>query len=744
LPCPTGAVCTIEEREWDPVSAPGFWRSYHEVSSASAAEMCDEERRAPFREFCPSFGKCMPDHACQGENECARGYEWVRDMCEDELYDGRDRTCSSDLDCDPNPGAECSIKNPEQCSFCSKKPGALYGNCTCAAGASRCSLCTAMTHYKINGKCERCPDNPELIIAAFVSALFLCAVGGYALNKKQFNLAFITIGWDYFQVLALFATINVEWPSIVLDFFDVLKFFSFNIDIAAPECLTPNLAFENKWALMMLVPVATALLLVLAYVGGVAIKWASGIRSKELLHKHVNGLYASGFIMMYYLYLPLTEKVVEVFNCSELEPSDGSEYTAWTSPSCAGGLCKCWVPGEVQMSLVPYAVLALACYTILYPIVVMRVIFMHKPLIKIDQILRAMGTGDDPVSNPEAYHIRVRYHKIYYHFKPGKVYWILVILSRKFLLGIASLIFSDSPAFALAFVLLVLFVNYVLQVQHRPFMSTAEREEAVRQHQQKVIDGDELHVGIDTILQKAQETAREHGVSGARKVVRRISAKREQGDLDVSVATRTRYFFDFNTVELFLLASAVLVCVFGIMFESPTQNENAWDFGLGILTVVVITVSLFYYFIVFVSELMEAMGWMDSRCMLALIRLFASQHNASPNATVEKRDSVTEGAFIVEANPMYSKELEMAEFSQGSKRKDEARADILKASSDVQQDRDDLIRRLEQENHRAREKLYVSAAATKRLQPQGASNQAGESEDANSRSSFVDMADIYG
>ena len=59
-----------------------------------------------------------------------------------------------------------------------------------------------------------------LVIACFVSALFICGPEATC-STKQFNLAFITIGWDYFQVLAFFSTIDVEWPTVVLDFFDV-------------------------------------------------------------------------------------------------------------------------------------------------------------------------------------------------------------------------------------------------------------------------------------------------------------------------------------------------------------------------------------------------------------------------------------------------------------------------------------------------------------------------------------------
>ena len=53
-------------------------------------------------------------------------------------------------------------------------------------------------------------------------------------------MAFIPIGVDYFQVLAIFAGSNIPWPSYFKDILFIFSFFNVNIDIAAPECLDPN------------------------------------------------------------------------------------------------------------------------------------------------------------------------------------------------------------------------------------------------------------------------------------------------------------------------------------------------------------------------------------------------------------------------------------------------------------------------------------------------------------------------
>ena len=37
------------------------------------------------------------------------------------------------------------------------------------------------------------------------------------LNSKAVNLAFVSIGVDYFQVLAMFANSRVQWPVMIKD-----------------------------------------------------------------------------------------------------------------------------------------------------------------------------------------------------------------------------------------------------------------------------------------------------------------------------------------------------------------------------------------------------------------------------------------------------------------------------------------------------------------------------------------------
>merc|ERR1711871_780070 len=106
------------------------------------------------------------------------------------------------------------------------------------------------------------------------------------------------------------------------------------------------------------------------------------------------------------------------------------------------------------------------------------------------------GFGDEPRTNPRAYHIRVRYHKLYYYYKPGKTYWMLVILARKVGIAFCSLVFRTNPGFMLSSVVLILFIAFSLQTRHSPYMSTSQRQLVLAEHTIKAEAGDHTHLRI--------------------------------------------------------------------------------------------------------------------------------------------------------------------------------------------------------------------------------------------------------
>ncbi len=74
------------------------------------------------------------------------------------------------------------------------------------------------------------------------------------MNKYRLDLPLIAVAVDYFQVVAMFAQTNIQWPAAVKTLFSIMSAFNLNLDLIAPECAIPNVSFAEKWAFIELLP----------------------------------------------------------------------------------------------------------------------------------------------------------------------------------------------------------------------------------------------------------------------------------------------------------------------------------------------------------------------------------------------------------------------------------------------------------------------------------------------------------
>ena len=123
-------------------------------------------------------------------------------------------------------GAECppSISDVQRsrgvCIVKCDPPESCAGNNFCGEGyvskapTYRCGSC-AVRYYRRSGECMRCPDAAWLLIIIFIVVALSLAVVVFLLNKYRVNIAFLSIGIDYFQVLSIFKDSRVVWPEFV-------------------------------------------------------------------------------------------------------------------------------------------------------------------------------------------------------------------------------------------------------------------------------------------------------------------------------------------------------------------------------------------------------------------------------------------------------------------------------------------------------------------------------------------------
>lgn len=251
----------------------------------------------------------------------------------------------------------------------------------------------------------------------------------------------------------------------------------------------------------------------------------------------------------------------------------------------------CYEAGSMQSRLLPFAIFFFLLYSVGYPAFVAYVLLKpaNRPKVVEDLLLAAQGLGNNRTENPRCYEFRKRYSRLYEHWRPEFWFWILIIMARKFLLSFSALMFRNNPTFQMCVILLVMFGAYALQVRCRPYMSEPEKAETLRRAREQPI------LGVDF----------SHVVGLVRSQSRRVpSLKLGETSIPARVQQAGRYFFNYNTVEAMLLGAAVLVSIFGIMFESAYLRRGSDDYEtLTVLTLLVIVASIAYYVVVLWTEI---------------------------------------------------------------------------------------------------------------------------------------------
>ncbi len=516
--------------------------------------VCPEKIRAqyPTRDVC--LVGCLPAEACAGGNFCTSGYV-------------------------------------------SKAPFYACGSCD-------------KGYYRRGMECARCPDSPWVLVIGFV-LLAVSMVGvGYFLNKQNVNIAFLSIAVDYMQVISMFANSRIAWPKAIKDLLQILSAFNLNIEIIAPECIKPDLSYAQKWSGIMMLPITACTVFLGIFTAGYIWKrHILGQRGRAFLTGHRNALIAMFLILFYFLYLYITRSLLEVFNCVSRVPDDGYQYMAAVME-------QCYKPGGTQLLLMPAAITGLLVYTAGYPAFAAYVLYRYRFAIMLDQLLRAKATGDTPMTNPQALHIRLRYSRLYYQYKPDLYWWMLLIILRKFFIAFTSLMFRNDGGFQMAVALLVLFAAYAVQVKKEPFMSPSDRAVVLREHDRLKFEGG-IHASLAEGL---KDTA-----AGGRKRTARVDWTAPKAILGKQILARAGLFmFNYNTVEATTLGCAILVCLAGIMFDSlanKRMNENpglqaasrtcqpqyaSYCDGLMTSVITLVSVSIIYLMVVVVVEIYGA------------------------------------------------------------------------------------------------------------------------------------------
>jgi hypothetical protein len=339
-------------------------------------------------------------------------------------------------------------------------------------------------------------------------------------------------------------------------------------------------------------------------------------RTKHL-HNHAHLGIGNGLITFYLLYLYITKTSLDIFNCSPTTPveigPDGEEIKYLEVV-----FVECYEKGGLHLALLPWAVLTFMSYSLGFPALVAFIVFKNRKRCIDDQILRAEQSVRRPaeeqrkqeLKDARVWNFRKRFSTLYYQYKPEFFYWKLVILARKFCVATAGLLFRRYPVFLLAFSLLILFASYALQVRNQPYMSNVEMQDVAEKNKEEL---GKIRSFEDKNTKAVRGTSKKLG-----KKFKNIE------DLEGHNKSKARgaleFLWNYNTVEATLLCCAVLILLFGLMFQDreSVQEGSREETGLFIITLIVMLFSIIYFATVAFSEIYIGLGHSCScvkRCM---------------------------------------------------------------------------------------------------------------------------------
>ncbi len=260
------------------------------------------------------------------------------------------------------PSQRCSANSQKQTSVCPvawpcDPPESCLGLNTCSTWYSgeRCAEC-ASGMLRMNDSCVSCDATYYgLLLLAPVAIIFGVYFTLYGLCAEILIRCYI--GIDIIQLLSLFSTVPLtsQTPSFVQTALNTLSVLNLNPVLLMSGCLgapsaDPETTFRNIFIAVNMLPLVATVLL-------------CGLSKLRRWETRVFLMVLAAVLSLLYCLLVVTS--LAVFDCTTTTPDDGFTYLAILGPIMHG---RCGVAGEVQETLVPFAILCGIVYGLGIPL----------------------------------------------------------------------------------------------------------------------------------------------------------------------------------------------------------------------------------------------------------------------------------------------------------------------------------------------------------------------------------------
>ena len=227
---------------------------------------------------------------------------------------------------------------------------ACNGNNECHLGYSgtNCGSCD-LRYYRNGVECLACPVGFGVKEMVGIAMGALIVMGLLLYLKVKFGSYLVVFGilFQYFQILYIYKSLILNWSDDVLSFFTILSVFSFNLELARPECSVPGVTYFTKAkAFMVVPPVFFGVLLLVA----IMLTLKTMKPTFEILKKHCQTSLAIYHMFIQVVYVSLCTWILGFFSCKRFGTS--LVMVKYPSESCMSEVYKAQMPNFVLGILV--------------------------------------------------------------------------------------------------------------------------------------------------------------------------------------------------------------------------------------------------------------------------------------------------------------------------------------------------------------------------------------------------------
>ncbi|KAI9138129.1 hypothetical protein BKA69DRAFT_819235 [Paraphysoderma sedebokerense] len=341
-------------------------------------------------------------------------------------------------------------------------PGSPFIPCSDGYTGTRCGRCSP-GYYRFNDGCRQCGEQGAAIQLVIICGITILVAAAFILilrisrQKRGATFGLVSILVNYIQTILLLRQMRLNWPEPLLHMFSWLSFINFNVELASPECLVTEQAFDFsfKMKLSLSIPLVALVIASLIPIGTHVMNLVKPQRKKIIEQdpedRALLRIFKAYMSFLNLLFVHVATSSLSLFDCTK--EADNISYLDSDSS------LRCYEPWYYQD--LPYGIAGLCCYVLGIPL--MSVIVSYAAL----RARKNRATTYSILNKFQLFCEKLMSSN--HEFKPDYRFISVVQLFQKLFLVVVNIFFTRYVGLQIILTLFVLFSSVQIVTKYSPY-----------------------------------------------------------------------------------------------------------------------------------------------------------------------------------------------------------------------------------------------------------------------------------